>query len=160
MSQSNTNPQTFIVRAGQDRDHRPRPIGPDTNAVKISAKDTNGALALMVYEGRARGGPPLHMHADQDEIFIVQDGRYDFQCGDDRMVLTAGDTIFLPRGVPHTFSQTSPEGRLLYMFTPAGDMEAFFAALAQVGGPPPPHIAAALFAAHGMTVLGPPLALD
>lgn len=76
------------------------------------------------------------------------------------MVLTAGDTIFLPRGIPHTFSQTSAQGRLLYMFTPAGDMEAFFAALAQIDEPPPPAAAAALFATHGVEVVGPPLALD
>lgn len=141
MSLSNTNSQSFIVRAGQGRHDRPNPIGHDIQVVKIAAADTNGALAVMAYEGRVRGGPPLHLHADQDEIFIVQDGRYQFQCGDDRMVLTAGDTIFVPRGVPHTCSQTSPEGRLLYMFTPAGDMEAFFAALARIDGAPLPHVA-------------------
>jgi quercetin 2,3-dioxygenase len=155
-----TNPQCFIVRADQDRHERPGHIGPDINRVKISATDTNGALAVLAHEGRAPGGPPLHMHPNQDEIFIVQDGRYQVQCGDDRMVLTAGDTIFLPHGIPHTFSQNSVQGRLLYMFTPAGGMEAFFAALAKIDEPPPPAAAAALFATHGVEVVGPPLALD
>lgn len=150
----------FVVHADQDRHNRPDHIGDDINAVKISARDTGGALAVLAYEGRARGGPPLHLHHDQDEVFIVQEGRYQFQCGHERMELAAGDTIFLPRGVPHTFCQTSERGRLLYMFTPAGDMEAFFAALARMEGEPAPDIGAALFAAHGMMVVGPPIALD
>lgn len=160
MSLPNSGSQYFVVGADHDRHHRPDRIGSDTNAVKISTGDTGGALAVLAYEGHARGGPPLHMHLHQDEIFIVQEGHYQFQCGDDRMVLTAGDTIFLPRGVPHTFSQTSQHGKLLYMFTPAGSMEAFFAALAKIDGTPRPDVAAALFAAHGMAVVGPPLALD
>lgn len=57
-----TNPQCFIVRANQDRHERPGHIGPDINRVKISATDTNGALAVLAYEGRAPGGSPLHMH--------------------------------------------------------------------------------------------------
>jgi hypothetical protein len=40
-------------------------------------------------------------------------------------------------------------------------MEAFFAELAGiVNGVPVPAVAAALFAAHGMAIVGPPLNLD
>lgn len=157
MPPSAPSSQSFIVASGRDRAGRPGQIGPDTNTVKVSARDTGGAFSLFEYTGRAEGGPPLHVHPDQDEIFFVQEGRYLFQCGDDRSALEAGDMIFLPRGVPHTFSQVSAQGRLLYMYTPAGDMEAFFEALATYAGPPAPEEGAALFARHGMEVVGPPL---
>ncbi|MFN3610274.1 MAG: cupin domain-containing protein [Hyphomonas sp.] len=158
MHPSATPPQSFIVASSRDRAERPGQIGPDTNTVKVSARDTGGAFSLFEYTGRAEGGPPLHVHPDQDEIFFVQEGRYLFQCGPDRSTLEAGDMIFLPRSVPHTFCQISPQGRLLYMYTPAGDMEAFFEALASLEGPPLPAEAGALFARHGMEVVGPPLA--
>lgn len=150
--------RSFTVASQRDRANKPAQIGPDTNAVKVAARDTGGAFSLFEYTGRAEGGPPLHVHPDQDEIFFVQEGRYLFQCGQERSMLQAGDMIFLPRGVPHTFRQISPQGRLLYMYTPAGDMEAFFAALASLDGPPAPEQAGALFARHGMEVVGPPLA--
>lgn len=151
---------SFITAHGRDRHDAPASIGPDTAHLKISAYDTGGAFALFEYTGRIEGGPPLHLHHDQDEIFIVRDGTYRFRCGEDHSTLTAGDTIFLPRGIPHAFRQMSPSGRLWFMFTPAGDMEAFFCALAGLDGPPAPQEAAALFAAHGMEVVGPPIAAD
>lgn len=153
-------PAPFTVSAGADRSADEHVIGPDTCMVKVSASDTDRAFVLFEYIGRAEGGPPLHVHPDQDEIFIVQEGRYRFRCGDEVQTLGAGDTIFLPRGIPHAFRQTSSTGRLLFMFTPAGDMEAFFAKLADMDGLPDPAVAAALFAAHGMTVVGPPLNSD
>jgi quercetin 2,3-dioxygenase len=76
---------------------------------------------------------------------------------DEQFELTEGDTILLPRGVPHTFCQLGDSGRLRFLYTPAGAMEDFFRALAQLPGPPAPEVGAALFAAHGMQVVGPPL---
>jgi quercetin 2,3-dioxygenase len=149
-----------MVAAGADRYLKPLQVGTDVSVVKVSGRDTGGGFALFEYAGYREGGPPLHLHRDQDEIFVVREGRYLFQCGDDRTALQAGDTIFLPRGIPHSFRQTSPTGRLQFMFTPAGDMEAFFTALAQQDGPPSPEVASALFAAHGMKVVGPPIEGD
>ena len=88
---------------------------------------------------------------------MVEAGRYRFQCGDEQFELTEGDTIFLPRGVPHTFCQLGDSGRLRFLYTPAGAMEHFFRALAQLPGPPAPEVGAALFAAHGNAGGGPAL---
>ena len=43
---------------------------------------TGQALSVMSWHGQAPGGPPLHRHPDQDEVFIVDEGEYRFQCGD------------------------------------------------------------------------------
>lgn len=146
-----------FVPQGQSRCGEPLAVGPDLWTLDVAAADTGGALSVMRWEGRAQGGPPLHLHHDQDEVFMVEAGRYLFQCGDEQFELGEGDTIFLPRQVPHSFCQLSETGRLRYLYTPAGAMEDFFRALAQLPGPPEPEVGAALFAAHGMQVLGPPL---
>lgn len=149
--------RALIVPKGHSRCGEPLAIGPDVWTLKVAAADTGGALSVMTWEGHSPGGPPLHMHHDQDEVFIVKAGRYRFQCGDDQFDLGEGDSIFLPRRVPHSFCQLSSSGRLCYLYTPAGAMEDFFRALAQLPGPPEPQAGAALFAAHGMQVMGPPL---
>lgn len=147
-----------LVRAGHSHAGLPLQVGTDQWMVNVPAAATGQALSIMSWHGHARGGPPLHLHPDQDEVFIVDEGEYRFQCDERQFLLTAGDSIFLPRGLPHTFSQLSPTGRLRFMYTPAGRMEDFFVALSRLDGPPAPEVAQTLFAAHGMRVVGPPLA--
>jgi quercetin dioxygenase-like cupin family protein len=95
--------------------------------VKISSRDTDGALAVFEQTGfTPRGGPPLHIHHFQDELFYVFRGEYLFQVGEDRHRLKTGDTIFLPRKVPHAFVQLTEEGKMVVAYQPAGKMEEFF----------------------------------
>ena len=153
--------QPFVVKADTDRlGETTLLFGNSPNQVKVSSADTNGRFALFEYAGHTRGGPPLHVHMSQDEIFFIRAGDYLFQVGDQKHRLGAGDTIFLPRGIPHTFSQLSAEGRMVFMFTPAGDMEAFFRRQGALQGPPSPKDAADMFALHGMKIVGPPLPMD
>jgi quercetin 2,3-dioxygenase len=150
--------QDFSLPAGAARfDERTILFGCCANDIKVSGEDTGGRLGVFEYVGAMRGGPPLHLHEEQDEIYVVQAGEYLFQVGDRQTVVTAGGTIFLPRGVPHAFVQLSDTGRMLFMFSPAGAMEGYFRALAELTGPPPPAEEAALFAAHGMRLVGPPI---
>ena len=94
-------------------------------------------------------------------MFFVREGRYRFRVADAIHELGPGDTIFLPRGVPHSFAQLSTRGRVVYLFQPAGDMEAFFRALATKDEATATEVEfAGLFARHGMRLLGPPLPID
>lgn len=127
------------------------------NAIKVSGQDTDGRVGVFEYVGLGPGGPPLHLHDAQDEIYFVLDGEYLFQVGERRVVVEAGGMIFLPRGVPHAFAQRGQSGRMLFMFTPAGRMEDYFRRLAALEGPPEPERVAALFADHGMSLIGPPI---
>lgn len=151
-----------LVRAAEDRYGRDTQLfGVSPNRVKVSAADTAGRLSLFEYDGHGRGGPPLHVHAAQDEIFVVVEGAYMFEVGGQRHRLTAGDTILAPRGVPHGFCQLSDHGRLLFMYTPAGDLEAFFETHARLDTMPDfAARAGELFARHGMQVVGPPIGLE
>ena len=149
---------SFVLSPGGARfDEQTVLFGVCANDIKVSGHDTGGRLGVFEYAGKVRGGPPLHLHHDQDEIYLVQEGQYLFQVGEARTVVGPGGAIFLPRGVPHAFAQLGDTGRMLFMFSPAGDMEDYFRALAQLKGPPPPEEEAALFAAHGMSLIGPPI---
>ncbi len=103
------------------------------------------------------GGPPLHIHPYQDEWFYVIDGDYLFQVGDEKMNLQKGDTIFLPRNVPHAFIQLSEKGKMIVSYLPAGKMEDFFKVTDQWASPPSKEDVAKVFSDHDMQVVGPPL---
>ncbi|WP_022826218.1 cupin domain-containing protein [Hymenobacter norwichensis] len=151
----------FVTAAGAGRrDEHTRLHGRNANDLKIAGSDTGGTFSLFEYTGNEQGGPPLHVHPHQDEVFYVLEGRYRFRVGTTEHELTAGDLIFLPRAVPHTFAQLTATGRLLFSFQPTGRMEEFFRALAAQPAPPTPAVGAQLFAAHDMQVVGPPLTVD
>ena len=126
--------------------------------VKISGSDTNGDLAIFEQTSLSQGkGTPLHVHPLQDEIFYVIDGSYIFKVGEDKYDLKTGDNIFLPRKVPHAWTQVSEKGKMIVMFQPAGKLENFFVTMAALDKEPTPEEVAKIFAANGMLVVGPPL---
>ncbi len=148
----------FVVKARQSRFNESTKLyGTSPNDIKISGQDTNGQLTVFEYTGNEKGGPPLHIHPNQDEIFFILEGDYLFQVGSDTHRLQAGDTIFLPRNVPHTFAQTSAKGKMTFLFQPSGKMEDYFRAIAALKQPPTPEQGAKIFADHDMQVVGPPL---
>jgi quercetin dioxygenase-like cupin family protein len=133
--------------------------GTNLNNLKISKSDTNDALSLYEYVGVEKIGPPLHLHLAQDEIFYVAEGEYRFVVGDQTETLTSGQTIFLPRNIPHTWIQLSDKGRVIYMVTPAGKFEDFFNKLNALKNPPTMEEFDKLSLAHEIRNVGPPLTL-
>jgi quercetin 2,3-dioxygenase len=127
------------------------------NLVKISGKDTGGLLSVFEYEGFAKIGPSLHVHLDQDEVFYVVDGEFLFQAGDERQTLKAGDTIFLPRNIPHTWLQLSDKGKLIYVLQPAGGLEDFFKEMKALNRPPTFAEEQQMSLKYGVKTLGPPI---
>ena len=155
---TNRTNKGFVVKASESRFNEKTLIGgKNPNDIKVSQKDTNGDLTVFEYTGNAKGGPPLHIHPNQDEIFFIVQGEYLFQVGDDKHTLKAGDTIFLPRAVPHAFAQLSDNGKMFFLFQPSGKMEDYFRALSNLTAPPTPEQGAKIFADHDMKVVGPPL---
>lgn len=148
----------FVVKANESRfGEKTLLLGKSPNDIKVSMKDTNGDLTIFEYTGNQKGGPALHIHASQDEIFFIVQGEYLFQVGDDKYNLKAGDTIFLPRTVPHAFAQLTDSGKMFFLFQPSGKMEDFFRQLGNLTAMPTPEEAAKIFHQHGMEVVGAPL---
>jgi quercetin 2,3-dioxygenase len=150
----------FIVQAGHNRSGEPmmKFMGMHPNDVVISRKDTNNALSVFLFTGYGKVGTPLHVHPHQDEFFTVMEGTYRFACGGSISELGAGDTIFLPRNIPHQWLQLSDNGKLIYGVNPAGKLEDFFRAVNDLKEPTPEKIDQ-LALQHGMKHLGPPLSL-
>lgn len=151
--------QGVHVRAGQDRLGSPRTVfGGLRIDAKVAPGDTGGDLYVIEHSDQGKGGPPRHVHHEQDEWFYVLQGEYRLEVGDERFELKPGDSVLAPRGVPHVWAHTGEgAGRLIIAFQPAGLMESFLGALAQAGSNPSPDELRPLFDAHGMTVVGPPL---
>jgi quercetin 2,3-dioxygenase len=148
----------FVTKAGKSRFNEITKLsGKNPNDIKVSGKDTKGNLTVFEYTGNEKGGPPLHIHLKQDEIFFILEGKYLFQVGEEKHILEPGDTIFLPRKVPHAFAQLTDTGKMYFMFQPSGKMEDFFRALGQLTAQPTPEQGAKIFANHEMQVVGAPL---
>lgn len=155
--ESRTN-KGFVVKASESRfGEKTLLFGNSPNDIKVSQKDTNGKLSIFEYIGNIKGGPALHIHPYQDEVFFIVQGEYLFQVGEERQNLKAGDTIFLPRGVPHAFAQLTETGKMFFLFQPSGKMEDFFRLIGDPTFKPTPEEGAKISLEHGMKVVGPPL---
>jgi quercetin dioxygenase-like cupin family protein len=151
-----SNARAVYVLAGQDRFGEHKGLGISTIDVKMSTQDGGGAALVIENTNRAKGGPPRHLHVEQDELFYVLEGEYLLEVGQERFNLKPGDSLLAPRKVPHVWAYVGNKlGRLLITFTPAGTMEAFFREVSKSGAMPSQD--PALWRAHGMEVLGPPL---
>ncbi len=87
----------------------------------ITSADSDGELfaAEGIFSPGGFAGVP-HVHPQQDERFEVLAGDAAFDIDGARHVLTAGDTIDVPRGTPHTFANDGHEEmRVRFEFRPA-----------------------------------------
>ena len=143
------------VPKGADRFLEERGLGVSTIQFKVAGPESPGLLVLE-NTFHAKGGPARHLHVAQDEWFYAVEGAFDLEVGDERHHLMPGDSAFAPRGVPHVWAHVGEgRGRMLIAFAPAGQMEAFFRTVTARDAMPP--LDPALWRAHGMELLGPPL---
>ena len=145
-----------LVLAGQDRSGEHRGLGVSAVNFKVTASETGSGLLVLENVFHTKGGPPRHLHHEQDEWFYALEGAFTLEVGDQRFSLKPGDSVLAPRGVPHVWAFTGTgTGRMLVTFAPAGRMEAFFREVTKANAMPPED--PALWEAHGMTLVGPPL---
>jgi mannose-6-phosphate isomerase-like protein (cupin superfamily) len=123
----------FTVKAGKDRfDKSISLMEGDTFYTKVSTSDTEGGIYVFESTRIKNGGPSLHYHPEQDEWWYVLQGEFQIRVGDQLYEAKPGDSVFGPRGVPHTFAKTGEgEAKLLMFFQPAGKMEAYFKAISE-----------------------------
>lgn len=128
--------------------------------VVTSSKSTGGKLFISDLTEKPGGGPPLHVHSREDELFIVLDGEVTLWSDGVVSKASAGMSVFLPRNIPHTFKNCSDRSmRMLVICTP-GDIEKFFdygMPLSDGSAPPDAVLIeriAALAPQYGITILG------
>lgn len=136
--------------------------------LKATGTDTGGAFALVDHLADPGVESPYHVHHNEVELFYVLDGEIDCFYGDDadeRIRAGPGETVYLPRHIPHAFRVVSEEPcRMLVLVAPAGVEELWIEAgdpAPELTTPPPPEeppdleALAPLLEEYGLEVLGP-----
>jgi quercetin dioxygenase-like cupin family protein len=105
----------------------------DTYTTLLSGAQTGGSFTLLEAVVPPDTGPPPHIHHAEDETFVLLEGELTFRVGDQVHASTAGTTVFVPRGTPHSFTNVGRgAARMLFLYTPAG-MEGMFAEIGTPG---------------------------
>ncbi|WP_329474791.1 cupin domain-containing protein [Kribbella sp. NBC_01484] len=126
---------------------------------KAVASNTGGLFDFMVGPVERFTGPPLHVHAEQSDTFLVLEGHLTIQIVDEMHELGPGDFATVPPGVPHTFDNVQDGGEqvLAVNVMVPGGLHAFFEKRAEVGDGASREELRGLAETFGMTVVGPPL---
>jgi quercetin dioxygenase-like cupin family protein len=137
--------------------------GPGRDLIfKVTGEDTGGAFDYFIVEVAPHGGPPLHVHHNQEETIHVLKGRYKIRIGDEIFYCQEGGFAYLPSKVPHAFLNLTDEpGEIVVVYTPGGGHK-FYEELGPIsrGAHPDRQVIAELFEKYDMALLGPPLSPD
>ncbi|MCS7479395.1 cupin domain-containing protein [Umezawaea endophytica] len=93
--------------------------------IRMAGADSNGSIGVV--EERALRGyaTPAHVHGREDETLFVIEGELEYSVDGRPGIATAGEAVFLPRGLAHNFRVVSAEAHFLVIITPGG-FEEFF----------------------------------
>jgi mannose-6-phosphate isomerase-like protein (cupin superfamily) len=107
----------IVLAAGEGRTVH---VGGEVFTFKVTGTETGGAFDLFEMTIAPGGGPPLHIHRTHDETYRMLEGRLTVQLGTERVTLTEGMFVFVPRGTPHAFLNSgATPARMLLTMTPA-----------------------------------------
>jgi mannose-6-phosphate isomerase-like protein (cupin superfamily) len=148
--------------------HLPEPVWYGNSLLEflVPADASGGTISIFRSTLVAGFSPPRHVHTREDEVFMVETGDVTFWIDGRELAAGPGTTVYMPRGVPHTFRVDSDGAVILGVMTP-GNFESLFRELgvpAQSRTLPPagavPFDVARVMAAQeerGTHVVGPPL---
>lgn len=91
----------------------------------LSSEETAGVVGVTRLSAVSGERAPRHIHAHEDELFIVIAGELRVSAGERDSLVGAGATAFLPRGIPHKYEVISDEADVLITMLPGG-FEKFF----------------------------------
>lgn len=125
----------------------------------LGGTETGGRLALGLETTPPGGGPPPHRHLEEDELFLVLEGREEFFADGTWTAVGPGGAVYLPRGTAHTFRNAGDTPSRHWVLTTPSGFERFFAGCAEAfaapGGPDMARVMG-LLTAHGIELLEPP----
>jgi mannose-6-phosphate isomerase-like protein (cupin superfamily) len=71
-----------------------------------------------IYEWGGSGPEYLHVHYSDDEAWHILEGTLTFKFSDRVVEASAGTTVFVPAGVPHSYYEAHGPTRYLIILTP------------------------------------------
>lgn len=95
----------------------------------LSDGDDEHFSLIETSESSAGVGPPLHVHRDAAESFVVLAGSYRMHIDGDEFVCPPGSFVYVPRGTVHTFASLEAGSRKLNLYAPSA-MVGYFDELA------------------------------
>jgi mannose-6-phosphate isomerase-like protein (cupin superfamily) len=147
-----------VAKGGESRFSFTSDAQASMSPCRVSSEDSGGACTVLELRALPRSGPFLHVHHREDEWYYVLNGEFIFRAGSEEFNLVTGGSIWLPRGIPHVWANTSTtEGKLILMCQPGG-FEKFFDEMGNVpANKKSPAAMKELMAKYGMEMLGPPI---
>jgi mannose-6-phosphate isomerase-like protein (cupin superfamily) len=123
--------------------------------VRLVGQDTEGAYSLFEYVvPPGLGGPPTHVHTRQDELFVCVAGKVAVQLAGVEHTLAVGESLLMPRNVPHMFHNPfEEETRVVAVVSPAGLEEYYRDLSALPPGPRDMTKVAEIMSKHGLRLV-------
>ena len=102
-------------------------LGPgDLYRFLVTGEESGGAYFAMEAFVPPGGGPPPHIHRNEDETFYIVEGEIEFLLGEEIVTGGPGDFVNVPRGTVHRFHNAGgAAARMILTFSPA-NIERFF----------------------------------
>jgi quercetin dioxygenase-like cupin family protein len=131
--------------------------------VMVSGADTDGALTIMQMTMPAGMGPPPHRHDGGESVYVLE-GRIRYHIEGETYEGGSGSAFHVPEGTLENFEPVEAS-RLLVVYSPSREMEAFFAEAGEPAqrrevppapeGPPDVERLTAIAAKHGLEIAAP-----
>ena len=125
----------------------------DEITVHLGAAETDGKYTMFTSVTPPGGGPPPHYHLNEDEWFLVLEGRAEFFKEGIWSEVPVGTAVYAPRGVVHSFRNPGPTPLKMLLHTSPCGFETFFARCErEFAKPGPPDMArlVQIAAEHGI----------
>jgi quercetin dioxygenase-like cupin family protein len=139
----------------------PIQVGALTVLFHIDADRSGGSVTVFECVAPAKARMPApHSHDDFDETAFGLEGVTSFTVGGERIDLSAGESLFVRRGVIHGFENNGDvDARFLAVISPGLLGPSYFEEIAAVltsGGPPDIEKIGEVMRRHGITPAPPP----
>lgn len=121
----------------------------------LEASDTNGQLTMFEFLVPVGAKVPLpHYHEHFDELAYGLEGTMTFTVDGKTVELSQGQSLFIPRGIPHGFTNLGQQtAKALAVATPGLIGPGYFKDIAEIvnaGGPPDIERMKLVFKKHGL----------
>ena len=149
-------PQAIVHQAGEGEVNHAFGM---TRRIRVTPEQTGGTFSVWEDEIPEGVGPPLHVHHDAQELFVVLEGRVRFRCSGREVDVGPGGTVLIPQRAEHTFKAVGPGlSRAMVTITP-GRLVGFFREVEAAGLTPDANMdrIAGIAKEYDLEFIGPPI---